>query len=106
MATLIRGMSMEDMVAECINRFCHFYPAQLDSLKKYMSGMREIQRQANGVGDQCGYIGEIPVELDAILKLNVDVEWRRDPEVRTIFWRLFRVGRVNPHNYFAGDSAR
>lgn len=104
MSTQIRGMKMEDMVQECLNRYCHLYPGSLASLKRKMEFLRSIQRQDNGVGEQVGYIGEIPEELNAIFVLNIGPYWRRDPEVRNMFWRLFRVGRVNPHNYFAGDS--
>lgn len=103
---MIRGMKMEDMVQECLNRFCHFYPEALASLKRQMEWKRSIQRQDNGVGEQIGYIGEIPEQLHAIMCLNIHPQWRHDPEVRNIFWRLFRVGRVNPHNYHAGDSKK
>lgn len=97
-------MKLEDMVEECIRRFCRLYPAQLDDLKRRMSCMRSIQQSDTATSDLLGYIGEIPVELDAILKLNISVLWRADPEVRNVFWRLFRVGRVDPHNRYAGDS--
>jgi hypothetical protein len=103
-ATLIRGMAMEDMVAEVINRFCYLYPAQTDNLKRLMSNMRSIQRHATGTGDECGYIGEIPVELWAMMTANIGPHWRHDPEIRNTFWRLFRIGRVNQHNPHAGDS--
>lgn len=99
-------MKLEDMVQECISRYCQFYPKSLANLKRQMAFKRAIQRQDNGVGETIGYIGEIPEELHAIMVLNISPTWRHDPEVRNTFWRLFRVGRVNPHNRFAGDSTK
>src|SRR5262245_20728177 len=106
MTTTIRGMRLEDMVNECISRFCKIYPAQLDDLKRRMANLRSIQMSDTATSDLVGWIGEIPVELDAILKINISPHWRHDPEVRNIFWRLFRVGRANPHNYHAGDFSK
>ena len=104
MTVQIRGMKLEDMVSEVINRFCFLYPKEVDALKRQMANMRAIQRQDRATSDLLGYIGEIPEKLNAMMILNVSPDWRRDPDVRNLFWRLFRVGRVNPHNYSAGDS--
>lgn len=103
MAAQIRGMKLEDMVQEVISRFCYFYPKQVDALKQKMSNMRSIQHSDTATSDLVGYIGEIPVELNAMMVLNISPDWRKDPEVRNLFWRLFRIGRVNPHNTYAGD---
>lgn len=104
MSVQIRGMHLEDMVAEVINRFCHFYPKQVDALKQYMANVRAIQNTDTATSDLVGYIGEIPVELNAMMVLNIGPHWRQDPEVRNLFWRLFRIGRVNQRNTYAGDS--
>lgn len=104
MSVQIRGMHLEDMVAEVINRFCYFYPRQVDALKRYMESMRAIQRADTATSDLVGYIGEIPIELNAMMVLNIGPHWRRDLEVRNIFWRMFQIGRVNQRNRYAGDS--
>jgi hypothetical protein len=97
-------MHLEDMVAEVIGRFCYFYPKQVDALKRYMANVRAIQSTDTATSDLVGYIGEIPIELNAMMVLNIGPHWRRDPEVRNIFWRMFRIGRVNQRNRYAGDS--
>jgi hypothetical protein len=104
MTVQIRGMKLEDMVAEVINRFCYFYPDQVKALKRYMAHMRSIQTSDTATSDLVGYIGEIPVELNAMMVLNIGPHWRQDPDVRNLFWRLFRIGRVNQRNTYAGDS--
>lgn len=99
-------MKLEDMVQEVISRFCYLYPKQVDDLKRKMANMRSIQQSDTATSDQFGYIGEIPVELNAMMVLNVAPDWRLDPEVRNIFWRLFRIGRMNQRNTYAGDFCR
>lgn len=87
-------VAMED----CIARWARLNPDAVLALQQQVRNERQNLRRSNGMSPD-GFTmkkGQIPVKLHRMLQKEVDSNWLWDPVLRNRFWRIFKIGCVNP----------
>lgn len=98
MAELPRLINLEGILRECIETWGRENPADVVALDEHVKMVRATRhRTTEGLSLEKTLLhkGEIPVDLHAAIQKRTHRDWLLDPELRNLFFRIFRVGCVN-----------
>lgn len=86
--------AMED----CISRWARNNPQAVVDLQNQVKGERQHLYRDDGYSRtrDVRKRGQIPVKLFHMIQKEVDRNWLWDPHLRKMFWKIFKIGLVNP----------
>lgn len=98
-----RLRSLEVAVTDCLRRWGTDYPDEMVGIKHDTDYLRQTQARDGGMsrGKHLLAKAAVPVTLMRRMQKEIDKNWLWEPEIRDVFFRLFRIGCINK-----GDLSR
>ena len=92
-----RLRTTEAAITDCIKRWATHYPHELVAIKQEVEYLKATQAREKGWARDKHMLhkGRVPVRLHQLMRREVDKNWLETPELRNMFFRLFKVGCIN-----------
>ena len=102
MAEVLIG-NIENLVVDAITGWARANVAEVVLFDRQMKALRKSQDKKSGMSKAGSLqrLGEIPISLNEVMKRRFGMLWRENQKLKTLFWKHFRVGRID-RDHFVG----
>lgn len=92
-----RFRGLEVAIVDCISRWGRDYPHEVVALANEMKFLRDTEHRKGGWSRERHFLhkGRVPTSLCARMRNEIDLRWLDNPEIRDLFFRLFKIGTLN-----------
>src|SRR6185295_846815 len=93
-----RNRGVDVAILDCIKRWARDYPNELIALDQKVKLERQTLLNNKGISAEKRQLhkAEIPTTLYHRMRSEIDKGWLDIPDLRNRFYRIFRVGLINP----------
>jgi hypothetical protein len=92
-----RLRTTEAAITDCIKRWATHWPHEVVEIKNEVEHIKAVQQHSKGWTREKHMLhkGKVPVRLHQLMRREVDKNWLDIPELRNMFFRLFKIGCIN-----------
>lgn len=89
--------SFDHQVEGVVRDWAAHYPRTVEEVKKAARHLMERRGNDRGHAQEGYFKGGMPESLNMAMVRKFGLDWKRDDRIRTIFWRVFEIGRFNTY---------
>ncbi len=89
--------TLEASIVDCCKRWAMEHPDELVALDRQVKIQRAELFDKRGISADGHFMAkaEIPITLYHMMRKEVDPGWLDNPEIRNVFYKVFKVGNLN-----------